>query len=189
MDKNFQRYCTDLQLNTLAANCGLRGLDGRRALLDLAGVKYYTTDSKDNEGVPVGYKKIEEGLYENTHYLGSAFLYKNSILKKDVLKMNPLNRQEAMLQGVVTDRKTPSIKTITPKKRMTALPYKVEAKDVNLTKKSISVKKENGALILHFKKPMKGELYLWMNGLKIKEADKSMCSLIFGTSSDIWCRG
>ena len=50
-------------------------------------------------------------------------------------------------------------------------------------------KKEKGALILHFKKPMKGELYLWMNGLKIKEADKSMCSLIMGTSSDIWCRG
>ena len=73
MDKNYQRYCTDLQLNTLAANCGLRGLDGRRALLDLAAVKYYTTNSPDNEGVPVGYKKIEEGLYENTHYLGSAF--------------------------------------------------------------------------------------------------------------------
>lgn len=189
MDKNFQRYCTDLQLNTLAMNCELRGLDGRRALLDLAGVKYYTTDSKDNEGVPVGYEIIEEGLYENTHYLGSAFLYKNSILKKDVLKMNPLNRQEAMLQGVVTDTRIPNIKTITPKKRVTALPYKVEAKDVHLTKKSISVKKENGALILYFKKPMKGELYLWMNGLKIKEADKSMSSFIWGTSSDIWCRG
>ena len=189
MDKNYQRYCTDLQLNTLAANCGLRGLDGRRALLDLAAVKYYTTNSPDNEGVPVGYKKIEEGLYENTHYLGSAFLYKNSILRKDALKMNPLNRQEAMLQGVMTDAKIHNIKTIKPKKRMTALPYKVETKDVDLTKKRISVKKEKGALILHFKKPMKGELYLWMNGLKIKEADKSMCSLIFGTSSDIWCRG
>lgn len=189
MDKNYQRYCTDLQLNTLAANCGLRGLDGRRALLDLAAVKYYTTNSPDNEGVPVGYKKIEEGLYENTHYLGSAFLYKNSILRKDALKMNPLNRQEAMLQGVMTDAKIHNIKTIKPKKRMTALPYKVETKDVDLTKKRISVKKEEGALILHFKKPMKGELYLRMNGLKIKEADKSMCSLIFGTSSDIWCRG
>ena len=189
MDKNYQRYCTDLQLNTLAANCGLRGLDGRRALLDLAAVKYYTTNSPDNEGVPVGYKKIEEGLYENTHYLGSAFLYKNSILRKDALKMNPLNRQEAMLQGVVTDAKIHNIKTIKPKKRMTALPYKVETKDVDLTQKRISVKKEKGALILHFKKPMKGELYLWLNGLKIKEADKSMCSLIFGTSSDIWCRG
>lgn len=189
MDKNFQRYCTDLQLNTMNPNCGLHGLDGRRALLDLAGVKYYTTDSKDNEGVPVGYKKIEEGLYENTHYLGSAFLYRNSILRKDALKMNPLNRQEAMLQGVMTDAKIHNIKTIKPKKRMTALPYKVETKDVDLTKKRISVKKEKGALILHFKKPMKGELYLWMNGLKIKEADKSMCSLIMGTSSDIWCRG
>ena len=189
MDKNYQRYCTDLQLNTLAANCGLRGLDVRRALLDLAAVKYYTTNSPDNEGVPVGYKKIEDGLYGNTHYLGSAFLYKNSILRKDALKMNPLNRQEAMLQGVVTDAKIHNIKTIKPKKRMTALPYKVETKDVDLTQKRISVKKEKGALILHFKKPMKGELYLWLNGLKIKEADKSMCSLIFGTSSDIWCRG
>ena len=189
MDKSFQRYCTDLQLNTLAMNCELRGLDGRRALLDLAAVKYYTTNSPDNEGVPVGYKKIEDGLYGNTHYLGSAFLYKNSILRKDALKMNPLNRQEAMLQGVVTDAKIHNIKTIKPKKRMTALPYKVETKDVDLTQKRISVKKEKGALILHFKKPMKGELYLWLNGLKIKEADKSMCSLIFGTSSDIWCRG
>ena len=189
MDKSFQRYCTDLQLNTLAMNCELRGLDGRRALLDLAAVKYYTTNSPDNEEVPVGYKKIEDGLYGNTHYLGSAFLYKNSILRKDALKMNPLNRQEAMLQGVMTDAKIHNIKTIKPKKRMTALPYKVETKDVDLTQKRISVKKEKGALILHFKKPMKGELYLWLNGLKIKEADKSMCSLIFGTSSDIWCRG
>lgn len=189
MDKNYQRYCTDLQLNTLAANCGLRGLDGRRALLDLAAVKYYTTNSPDNEGVPVGYKKIEDGLYENTHYLGSAFLYKNSILRKDALKMNPLNRQEAMLQGVVTDAKIHNIKTIKPKKRMTALPYKVETKDVDLTKTRISVKNEKGSITLHFEKPMKGELYLRMNGLKIKEADKSMCSLIFGTSSDIWCRG
>lgn len=189
MDKNFQRYCTDLQLNTLTPNCGLHGLDGRRALLDLAGVKYYTTDSKDNEGVPVGYKKIREGLYENTRYLGSAFLYKNSILRKDAIKMNPLNLQEAMLQGAVTDTKIPNIKTIRPKKRMTSLPYRLETKDVNLTKNRIWVKKEKGAIILHFKKPMKGELYLWMNGLKIQEADKSMCSLIMGTSSDIWCRG
>lgn len=189
MDKNFQRYCTDLQLNTLAMNCELRGLDGRRALLDLAGVKYYTTDLKDNEGVPVGYKKIEEGLYENTRYLGSAFLYKNSILRKDALKMNPLNHQEAMLQGVVTDTKIPNIKTIRPKKRMTSLPYRVETKDVDLTENRILVKKEKGAIILHFKKPMKGELYLWMNGLKIEEVDKSMSSFIFATSSDIWCRG
>lgn len=189
MDKNFQRYCTDLQLNTLRLNCRLHGLDGRRALLDLAGVKYYTTDSNDNEGVPIGYKKIGERLYENTQYLGSAFLYKNSILRKDTLKMNPLNRQEAMLQGIVTDTKIPNIKTIMPKKRMTSLPYRLETKDVNLTKNRIWVKKEKGALILHFKKPMKGELYLWLNGLKIQEADKSMCSLIMGTSSDIWCRG
>lgn len=189
MDKNFQRYCTDLQLNTLTLNCGLHGLDGRRALLDLAGVKYYTTDSNDNEGVPIGYKKIGEGLYENTRYLGSAFLYKDSILRKDALKMNPLNHQEVMLQGVVTDTKIPNIKTIRPKKRMTSLPYRLETKDVNLTKNRILVKKEKGALILHFKKPMKGELYLWLNGLKIKEADKSMCTLIYGTSSDIWCRG
>lgn len=189
MDKNFQRYCTDLQLNTLTPNCGLHGLDGRRALLDLAGVKYYTTDSKDNEGVPVGYKKIREGLYENMRYLGSAFLYKNSILRKDAIKMNPLNLQEAMLQGVVTDTKIPNIKTIRPKKRMTSLPYRLETKDVNLTKNRIWVKKEKGAIILHFKKPMKGELYLWMNGLKIEEADKSMSSMIWGTSSDIWCRG
>lgn len=189
MDKNFQRYCTDLQLNTLAANCELHGLDGRRALLDLAAVKYYTTNSPDNEGVPVGYKKIEDGLYENTHYLGSAFLYKNSILRKDALKMNPLNRQEAMLQGVVTDAKIHNIKTIKPKKRMTALPYKVETKDVDLTKTRISVKNEKGSITLHFEKPMKGELYLWMNGLKIKEADKSMCSLIWGTGSHIFCCG
>lgn len=181
MSKDLYKYCTNLQLNTIEQNCNLKGLDGRRALLDLAAVKYYTTDSKNSEGVPVGYKKVKEGVYENKHYLGSAFLYDNYIRKENLGK-NPLEMQESMLQGIVLDQDVPNTRSITPEKRMTSIPYKIETKNLKISNHQIDVKKEKGAVTLYFKDRVDRELYVWINGLKINDKSPLL-------KSAVWCRG
>lgn len=169
MSGNILEYCSDLQLNTLYQNCYVQGFDGRNALLDLAAVKYYTTKLDDKSDVPYGYKKIREGVYENEYFLGSAFLYDNYILKNDLSDMDPLNYQQSMLQGIVLEEKIPLVNQINPTKRMKNIEYNVNTENVIMKDSSIEVLDGGGKITFTFSKPIKSELYLWLDGIQLDD--------------------
>ncbi len=86
------------------------GLDDRMMLLALAGVKYYSL-TYDNwfeyQFIPYGYRDLGmiEGyhLYENLIPLPLGYGYESYVTDETFGQLTTTQRQEAMLQGVVTD--------------------------------------------------------------------------------------
>ncbi len=91
------------------------GLDSRTYLDALASVKYYVESS--NSIVPYGFeektkvkykvsnsdKKRKYKIYENQYALPMGYTYDSYIDKADYLNMSAVERQQAMLQGVVLE--------------------------------------------------------------------------------------
>ena len=170
--KEYDDYYRTLQLNTHYQNCNLQGIDGRNALMALSAVKYYTCPADQEGAVPYGYEKISDQVYENRHYLSPAFLYDSFIYEEDFRKLNPLDRQQAMLQGAVLKKKPQEVNSIIPEKRMVDVPYTIKTKDIKLSSDTIDIKEKNGTITLFFDIPDATELYLWFDGIKLT-GDKS----------------
>ena len=170
MSKDSHKFYTDLQLNTLTQNCNFKGLDGRTALLSLASVKYYTAPKGSEDAIPFGFRKVDEQVYENEYFLPAAFLYDGYIDQSTYESLNPLEKQQAMLQGAVIDNEEIelSLKSIVPENRMEEIPFSVlETDGIEVTQNEIVVKEANGTLTLAFDAPKNGELYLWFQNLQL----------------------
>ena len=94
----------------------------------------YTPDGlKNKKGSKLQSKKILGAfeVYENDNFLPFGYTYSNAVSREEYSKLNPLQKQEAMLQGVVLDHNTDGIKNITPKTQSKKLNYKIKSlKDV-----------------------------------------------------------
>ncbi len=87
-----------------------RGYDGRAALLSLAAVRYYAIP-KDSTGVPpygfsrvmLGEREAEYAIYRNEYQLPLAYCYDCYVPKKIWDTLSSVEKQEALLQGVVLE--------------------------------------------------------------------------------------
>ena len=102
-----------------------KGLDQRIGLLSLSGVKYMTIPEQSKIGrkvrsqanVPEGMKKVRQDgkitLYKNPYALPFAYGYDTYMTTKQYESFNGVEREQAMLHGVILDEK-PSSKDLTP---------------------------------------------------------------------------
>ena len=73
--------------------------DRRTMLLELSGVKYIVL-ANPAEGAPYGYEQASDNIYVNEYALPFGVAY-SALIPEDVYEsMTPVERQEAMLQGV-----------------------------------------------------------------------------------------
>ena len=102
-------YLNDFELNSVLQNCWFEGLDGRTALLELAGVKYYTKAANDTSSAPYGYVYAEDlsddsfSAYKNEYALPVCYTFRSYISRDQFAGLNAVQRQEAVLQGAVLD--------------------------------------------------------------------------------------
>lgn len=105
---NISEYLRGMELNRYRA-FNYRDLDHRTFLDALAGVKYYA--QKDADVFPFGYELkdtvilSENGyhIYENQYALPLGYTYDSRIDPEDYKNMESIQRQEALLQGVVLE--------------------------------------------------------------------------------------
>lgn len=96
-------FTTENALYNPAQNLGICGLDNRPALQSLLSVKYYC-----GEGGSYGFTKAEdeEGvgeLYENENYVPFGFAYTKAVSREYYEGLDPVLRQYAMLDAMVTE--------------------------------------------------------------------------------------
>lgn len=110
---NIDTYHTGLGLVTSPINFSYSGLNSRTPLEALAGVEYFVApEDKDALLPPLFTKKEAEGTYDGEsyavystdYYLPTAFFYQTSISISDYNDMTPMQKQQALLQGVVLDQ-------------------------------------------------------------------------------------
>lgn len=106
---------TDMYVSTCLSDCYrsyvIKGLEDRIGMLALASTKYYV-----NYGgkAPYGFEKIKEEtidgrkvcLYENKNYLPLGVTYSSYMTRTDYDKLNPIERELALLNSSVVDDKT-----------------------------------------------------------------------------------
>ena len=73
--------------------------DRRTALLELAGVGYIVM-ANPAEGAPYGYEQVTDNIFINKYALPLGATYQTVIPEDVYASMTPVERQEAMLQGV-----------------------------------------------------------------------------------------
>lgn len=90
-----------MQLNAVDRKSDFRfsDPDRRTFLMELSGVKYAVL-ANPAEGAPYGYEQVSDNIYVNGYALPLGYTYSAVIPEDDYLAMTPVERQEAMLQGV-----------------------------------------------------------------------------------------
>ena len=106
-DKSVSEYFKLMAIND-QQSFAYTALDDRAVLNSIAGVRYYSLryNTPDQKAfVPCGYvpsyEKFNFGIYENPDVMPLGFTYSNTISESALNDMNPVQREEALLYGVV----------------------------------------------------------------------------------------
>ncbi|MBT9903641.1 YfhO family protein [Anaerostipes hadrus] len=171
-----------------------KGLDQRIGLLSLSGVKYMTIPKEKKIGkdqitaadVPYGMKKVKQNgditLYKNPYALPFGYGYDSYITQEQYEKLNGVEREQAMLNGVVLNEKT----------QKNTLNHIKNAKDKNISVTTISdndISSSKGKKYCKITVPVEKdkETYLYFKNLeykgKIKVNNKFLLEGKKGTSS------
>lgn len=137
-------------------------LNTSAALNALTGVKYYAA-TKSATTLPYGFTPLQDKIYQSGNALPLGYTYDSAITRADYEKLSSLEKQQAMLQGVVLD----SVPTGTAQATLSftdkSLPYTITAdKNVAIDGKKIHVYDKGAKVTLHFNGTPNSETYLRM---------------------------
>lgn len=137
-------------------------LNTSAALNTLTGVKYYAA-TKSTTTLPYGFTPLQGKIYQSGNALPLGYTYDSAITRADYEKLSSLEKQQAMLQGVVLD----SVPTGTAQATLSftdkSLPYTITAdKNVAIDGKKIHVYDKGAKVTLHFNGTPNSETYLRM---------------------------
>ncbi|OPJ60328.1 YfhO family protein [Clostridium oryzae] len=114
INSNYSNYIQQLDIIGVLSPHRIYNLDNRTVLNELASVKY-SIEMKEKKGdVPYGYKFIKNinskrekaKLYKNRYALPLGYGYSTSMDTKDFEKLNPIDKQQAMLSNVILTENT-----------------------------------------------------------------------------------
>ncbi|MCR5420873.1 MAG: YfhO family protein [Lachnospiraceae bacterium] len=177
-------YYFTFELPDMINPCNVGGVDSRTALMELVGVKYFFKPDNIEAPIPFGYKKIAEKpnedkneLYENEYSLPIGYFYDACILPEEFWGMNPVDKQQAMMEGIFVDSIPENMRMLDYKSAIKDISYKIKnINDVELTDDMIKSKETGGNITLETDIPSGCEIYLWIDGVKLS-GDKGICSI------------
>jgi uncharacterized membrane protein YfhO len=156
-------------------NFAYYALDDRAILNTLAGVKYYTLRYNTDEEirfVPYGfthlYDKYNFAVYKNETPLSLGYAYYNVIPKNEYDSMKPVERQEALLYGIVLDEDDNSYPEAEPQFSAVSLPFEVECEGEVTAEEGKWVAKAGSSLHIKFQGMENCETYLWIDDLYVR---------------------
>ncbi len=184
------QFHTELGMTQGGTNFSYQNLMGSTMAETLMGVKYYVVP-QEKAKAPYGYDETpiytelsgeqRYEVYETENSIGKAFVYDSYISRSDYNKLTPLQRQEALLQGVVVEddeAKQTGLEKITPECTSTSVDYyELETKtsqnagttqkNVYIDNNSFYVLKENASVTLTFKGKPNCETYFNITNFKL----------------------
>ena len=174
-------------------NWQLRGYDCRAALDTLASVKYYISKENYDAQLPYGFEKYETKgdytIYKNSYFLPFAYTYEKAISYDTWYAMNPVERQEAMLEAVAVETKQEDTVSLG---HIGKLAIEVIAEEgVEAGKGVIRTSEKDQSVTIRFENPMDCEIYLTFEGLEysddygIIEDDHTIALIEVSAGSDV----
>lgn len=186
---NIKKYIEDLGIAQQPTPFCILGLTHRTALNTLNSVKYATTYNPDSNFIPFGYEKIgvaqstdvygeptDVYIYENQYALPYMFTYDSYIPDSEYEQLNALEKEQAMLQGIVLEEEVDYPKTTVKKECKTLLTkddiiaqinekYQ-DSTEIAITERGISTLKDGVSITLDFQGIDNAETYVWFDNLE-----------------------
>ncbi len=165
----------------------VHSLDGHTAMSALAAVRYHLSDEDNNASAPGGYSKdpvYTEGIYsiyENEHPLGMFYLQDNILPFSEMEKLNPVEREVAMLYAAVADDKQipDTARTLSAEDvrkmcglRMVSLDLPPAAEGMERTQSGYRIKEKRSYLTVDVPLSSQEECYLLFSGLDVENSCK-----------------
>ena len=140
-------------------------------------------------------KKSEEtgqkdrNLYTDPDSLPFAYTYDSYIPVSSYMKMNPVQRQEALMQGVVLKREdAEGMEKTNLSLHVKEIPYTVhDMKDMTWKNGLICAEKKDASCVLTFKGETNSETYVTFDGLSYKGKNKTFRT-VFEKKRQCKCR-
>ena len=111
-------------------------------------------------------------VYKNKNFLPFGYTYSGYIPRSEYSKLSPLEKQEALIQGVVTDKEINGLKTITPEISSKKINYKIKTSTgVTQSGNKFITKAENTRLTFELDGGLKNsETYIHFKNIDFKGA-------------------
>ena len=168
-------FYQDFELDSLRQNYALWGLDNRAALCAADSVKYVLVHASSGRTlVPYGYDRVKTVemdnskfvFYENMFALPLGYTYDHFITKDTYEGLSPVLRQQALLQGAVTETAVDGLDEIMPDISAVYVPYTItDQEGITLTEDGIYKVTTGGHMTFSFEGIPDSETYLYLNGL------------------------
>ena len=163
------------EISAVRQSYALWGLDNCAALEALSSVKYYVNQDDTGKYAPYGYEAAGTvkgrsrvfTVYQNRYALPLGYTYESWMSEADFRALNPVERQQAMLQCAVMEQGpnelTQAAPQITAQKRDWSI---VEMSGVTaLDERSYHVEKGGGTITLRMDPLADTETYLYLEGM------------------------
>lgn len=180
-------YLNAVESNAILQNCNFFGIGNRTSLLELAGVKYYTSPSNVFSLIPYGYELSSSlssdlyNVYENKLALPVGYSF-DSFIRKDVFDaLGPIQKQEALLQGVVLNTENCSeLPAQFAETEIINSAYELEyeitdLQDLTMNDTTMTAQTQDACMEFYADIPKNAEIYLQLEGIRLVYPDA--CSL------------
>lgn len=174
---NISQFYRELGINT-PYDYSYNNLDGRSALEALASVNQFIVPNGENKYVPYNYRSHqrlqteEVSVYSASRTLPLGYTYDSWIGRDEYEKLNSVEKQEAMLKGVVLDSEPSGFQRTELSLDTKELNFEWKSDEGSVTEgNSISVRKENSQVRLGFESISDCELYIEIKGIQYDPGD------------------
>lgn len=157
-NKNLAEFINETEQPANAAYM-FRGFNDSVAMNAVTNVKYYVKKKKST--LPYGFTKLKGKVYKNENTLPLGYTTNNVIKKADYDKLSSLEKQQALIQGVVLDNVPSGMNTVTPTFTYKSVPYTViGGENVSVDGEKIHVYNNKGKIKIKFSGSENQETYL-----------------------------
>ena len=162
----------------------MKSLERRTGLLSLASVKYYVNYEQD---APFGFYKIKEKtiygkkfyLYSNAFHLQLGITYSSYMTREQYDKLNPVEREQALLTSAVVDQKVDGIENNSTVSGAKIIPVSVRKKK-NIKIKNFKMKSKRGAVVKYqFDGEPDSQTYIVFKNIRSKDSDVDRTSALY----------
>ena len=176
-------FHTELAIAGDCINFSFIDLQSRSDLMSLLGVKYYAYRKDGSDAVPYGFSKEREvaqrtiadydyRLLQSDDYLPFGSTFAKAISREDYLALTPAQRQQALLQAVVTEQPIANA-TVSPVSQLTfedeTHPYQIKkANGVTVGDGTLDVAFSGASITLEFEGRPQADTFLYLTGLSYR---------------------
>lgn len=157
-NKNLAEFVSETEQPANAAYM-FKGFNDSVAMNAVTNVKYYVKNKKTS--LPYGFEKLKGEVYQNKNTLPFGYTTNNVIKKSDYDKLSSLEKQQALIQGVVLENVPDKMNTITPLFTDKSVPYTVECnKNTAVEGEKVYVYNAKSSIYIKFTGEKNQETYL-----------------------------